>query len=197
MLVISSTKENLKKHLTSFIWEFKIGDNILYNLDVVYNLIEDHNNAQKCNYAKPVSILCVSIMEAVLVDFLERLNMATSQFPNKLASKRSEIKNKLNGEKKIFQQVYQGEAYQYRRLRNFGYQDLVKFCEEFSLLGPSSKVYRNLERMGRFRNRVHINNYFGNFERDESRAFSETRTQEIIYYMIKMLKYLEKHYSRP
>lgn len=197
MLTISSTKNDLQERLNSFIWEFKIGDNIFYNLDVLYNLIENHNNDPECNYAKPVSILCVSIIEAILVDFLERLDMATRHFPDRLAAQRVEIKNKLDGEKRNFQSVYHGKTYQYRKLRNFGYQDIISFCEEFSLLGPQTDVYDILKNMGRFRNRVHINNYFGNFERDESRTFSESRAQRTINYVEKIFRYMERHYSRP
>ena len=51
--------------------------------------------------------------------------------------------------------------------------------------------------LSRFRNRVHILNYFGNFEKDETRVFSTYRTQETLDVMIWMIKYFNKNYARP
>ena len=196
MLEINDTKEGLQSLLNQFIWEFKIGDNVSYNLNLVFSLIRDHNSDRGCNYSKPISILCVSIMEAILVDFLERLDKATYRFPESLGESKEKIKLRLSKEKQDFEKVYEDETFKYRRLRNFGYKDIVSLFEEFSLLGSSTEVYVNLQNMGRFRNRVHIRNYFGNFERNESRTFSEVRTQKTINYMSKLFKYMEKNYSR-
>lgn len=195
MLTIGSTQENLIESIDSFIWEFKIGDNIKYNLNIIYNLIEDYNK-NRFNYKKPISILCVSVIEAILVDFLARLDMGTNHFPKKLNDARFEIKSKLSKEKKEFPGIFLDKVYQYRKLRNFKYKDLIDFFEEFSILGPSIKTYKNLQKIGHFRNRVHINNYFGNFERDESKVFSEKRTQLTIDYMVKMFRYFKENYSR-
>ena len=197
MLKISSGKEELKECLNSFIWTFKIGDNILYNLDVIFQLVDDHNKLEGHNYAKPTSVLCVSIIEAILVDFLERLDSATRHFPSKLDAKRTDIKNELEAEKNDFQSTYKGKVYQYKRLRNFGYKELVEFYEKFHIFGPSPNPYEALQNLGRFRNRVHIRNYFGNFERDESRTFSERRAQRTIDSMESIFKYFNKNYPRP
>jgi hypothetical protein len=197
MLKIDSDKEALNECLNSFIWTFKIGDNILYNLNIIFQLIEGHNKLEKRDYAKPISILCVSIVEAVLVDFLERLESATKHFPSKLDSEKSEIKNHLNREKSNFQTTYEGRILKYKRLRNFGYSELIEFCEEFNILGSKSNTYKELKKLGLFRNRVHIRNYFGNFERNESSTFSEARTQKTIDYMETLFKYFKENYPRP
>ena len=44
MLIINKEKKELNSSLDSFIWDFKIGDNILYNLDIIYQLVVDYNN---------------------------------------------------------------------------------------------------------------------------------------------------------
>lgn len=197
MLKIESDKATLKEYLNSFVWTYKIGDNILYNLDLIFQLVDDHNMLVGRDYAKPTSILCVSVIEAVLVDFLERLESATKHFPSRLDSKRADIKSELESEKNDFQTTYKGQVYQYKRLRNFGYKELIEFYEKFKILGSSPDYYEVLQNLGHFRNRVHIRNYFGNFERDESRTFSESRTQKAINSMEAILKYFSKYYSRP
>ena len=110
MLKISSGKEELKECLNSFIWTFKIGDNILYNLDVIFQLVDDHNKLEGHNYAKPTSVLCVSIIEAILVDFLERLDSATRHFPSKLDAKRTDIKTNWKRRKTTFNPHTKGKS---------------------------------------------------------------------------------------
>lgn len=193
----NSKREELTEFLNSFIWTFKIGDNILYNLDVIFKLVEDHDKPNGRNYAKPISILCVSVIEAILVDFLERLDSATRHYPSKLGKRRKQIKEKLDSEKRDFQSTFLGEVYQYKRLRNFGYKELVEFYEKFDILGSKPDTYETLQKLGYFRNRVHIRNYFGNFERNESRTFSEERTQKTIDIMEDIFKYLSTNYPRP
>lgn len=197
MLKINSSKQDLKECLNSFIWTFKVGDNIIYNLDVIFQLVDDHNKMEGRDYAKPTSILSISVIEAVLVDFLERLESATRHFPSRLDSKRTDIKKQLEGEKNNFQTTYEGKIYQYKRLRNFGYEELIEFYKKFNILGSKPKTYDELQSLGRFRNRVHIRNYFGNFERNESRTFSEKRTQRSIDYMEATIKYFMENYPRP
>lgn len=197
MLNVTSTKERLCEYIHSFIWTFKIGDNVEYNLDVIFQLVDDYNSLEGRSYAKPISVLCVSVVEAVLVDFLERLDSATRHFPNKLNSKKIDIKQRLEQEKNDYETTYKGKTYKYKRLKNFGYKELIEFCKDFNILGSKPDTYKALRDLGRFRNRVHIRNYFGNFERDESRTFSEKRTQSAVSYMEAVLKYFSENYPRP
>jgi hypothetical protein len=198
MLQIVCSKDDLNEWVGSFIWTYKIGDNISYNLDILFQLINDHNNAAADrNYGKPISILGVSIIEAVLVDLLERLDRATNHFPAHLNAQRHDIKAELQGQQKEFITTYQGKSYKGKRLKNFGYVELIAFCEKFHLLGADANLYTQLQDLGRFRNRVHIRNYFGNFERNESRTFSEKRTQNTLEYMQVVVAYLHEHYERP
>ncbi len=195
MITIKATKNELIEQINSFIWAYKVGDNIIYNLGVIFNLVED-NSAQK-NYNKPISILCVSVVEAVLADFMERLLRGTNQFPKKLADKKVLIKERLRRETKLHQAIFLDEVYQYTRLKNFGFEDLIAISEEFQIMGKDDEIYRKLKLMGRYRNRVHILNYFGNFERNESTAFNSRRTQEVVDYMQSILSYMASNYPRP
>lgn len=91
-----------------------------------------------------------------------------------------------------------GEKHHYKRLKNFGYDELIPFYKEFEILGPSSDaLYTTLKSLGHFRNRVHIRNYFGNFEADEFKTFSEVRTQRTINIMGSVIQYISENYPRP
>lgn len=196
MLTLHKNKELLRDLLSTFVWTYKIGDNIIYNLDLVYRLVDDHNSLGR-QYAKPIAILCVSVIEASLVDFLERLESATAHFPLKLATERELIKARLNQEQNILETVRNGQVRKHKRLKNIGYDQLISLCEELALLGRNSRNYSILRTLGRFRNRVHIRNYFDNFERDESRVFSEARAQSAINHMESVIEYLSLNYPRP
>ena len=56
--------------LSSFIWDFKVGDNILYNFEILQNLYISRQKLQdKDIFNKPITITTVSIIEAILLDF--------------------------------------------------------------------------------------------------------------------------------
>jgi len=191
VISISVETKELEELLFAFVWDFKIGDNILYNAELLQSLIHDHNKGA-VSYSKPIAIIGVSIIEAILVDFVERLDQGTDHFPDLLIDNKNLIKRRLAKEKK-------SSPEKGVRLRNFGYSELISLCEELELLGPARgkiNVYSKLKSMGRFRNRVHIRNYFNNFGRDESRTFSERRAQMIVDYVIKMFRYFEQNYYR-
>src|SRR3989344_4366775 len=128
---------------------------------------------------------------------MERLDKGTRHFPKKLDGSRDAIKNRLNNEKITFQSEFIGDVYQSRKLKNFGYPELITLLKDFSILGAVSERYDTLIKMGRFRNRFHIKNYFGNFELNESETFSEERTQKVINYMVHIVGYFKSNYSRP
>ena len=132
-----------------------------------------------------------------MVDFISRLHMATNHFPSSLQSKKAEIKTRLRKETTVRQVIFEGKEHQYTSLRNFGFKELIKIHEDYLLIGSKKETYDYLRQASHFRNRVHISNYFGNFERDESRVFSETRTQRTIDYMVALIKHFESKYPRP
>ena len=69
MLVINKTKRELKDQLGTFVWDFKISDNIEYNLNILFQLVEDHNtsplgewNIPIRDFKKPISLLAISVI---------------------------------------------------------------------------------------------------------------------------------------
>ena len=197
MLNLKKTKEDLKIELDFFIWDFKVGDNIKYNLNVLYNLIDDYNNSGK-DYKKPISIIAVSVIEAIMIDFLYRLYKGTYHFPDNLRHLESEIKEKLNNETIRSELVIlDGQKYYVSALKNFNFTPMVRVYKKLTLLGNNKEIYENLLSLAHLRNRIHITNYFNNFEKDEHDTFSESRVQEIFDTMIWFFDYFKDNYERP
>lgn len=197
MLVLNKIKEHLKQDMDCFIWNYKISDNILYNLEVLFSLIDGHNNL-KNNFQKPISIVAVSIVEAIMVDLLYRLYHGTNHFPVSLKHREAEIKRKINEKTKDKKIVStDGKEYYCSILKNFNFAPMITLYRDLNLLGNQATIYDTLLKLSYFRNRVHINNYYDNFEKDEKETFSEKRTQTILDIMIWFFTYFKKNYSRP
>ena len=157
MLVITKTNEELEEYIGSFIWDFKIGDNLLYNLKILFSLIEDHKNSKI--YNKPISILTIAIIEAIMADFLYRLHGATTHFPNNAVISpeiKIKIKDRLKKETTIKEITVNGEKHTYLRLNNFGFKTMIEIYTEYKLFGRNNEKYKLLMSLSRFRNRVHI-----------------------------------------
>lgn len=197
MLVIERTKKQLKEDMNSFIWDFKISDNISYNLNVLFELVDDYNNLAK-NYKKPISIIAASIVEAIMIDLLYRLFHGTNHFPDSLKCRMDEIKSRIKEETKETKIVgIDGKIYYCSILKNFNFAPMIGLYKELKLIGDRDSYYDTLLKLAYFRNRVHINNYFNNFEKDEKITFSEKRTQSTLHIMAWFFTYFRMNYSRP
>jgi hypothetical protein len=197
MLQINKTKKDLESDLEKFIWDFKISDNILYNLDILYNLIDDHNNAGR-RYRKPISVISVSVAEAIMIDFLYRLYGATNHFPAILKHLEKNIKEQLTDSTIKSELIgIDGKKYYHSTLKNFNFSPMLEIYKKLKLLGDNAAVYELLLSLSYFRNRIHIKNYFNNFEKDEGITFSEKRTQKTIDTMLWISDYFKNNYSRP
>jgi len=197
MLQIVKTKDELKKELDFFVWDFKIGDNILYNTTVLYELVDDFNINNK-SYGKPISTISISIIEAIMVDFIYRLYSGTNHFPESLKDQEGEVKLKLRGETIKRKHIdLDGQEHEYLVLKNFNFSPMIQVYEELKLFGDNKIIYQSLEKLAFFRNRIHINNYFNNFEKDENETFSKKRVQITLNIMIWIFDYFKIHYPRP
>ncbi len=205
MLILNKTKKELKDQLGTFAWDFKIVDNIQYNLDILFQLVIDHNtsplgewNIPIRDFKKPISLLSISIIEAIMVDFLYRLYEGTVHFPVNLRTKEDEIKNRLGIETKKSKYIdLEDREHWIARLKNFNFISMIDIYDELRLLGEIQKNYESLKTMAHYRNRIHMKNYFNNFEKDESRTFSKERTQKSLHAMEWFFSYFERTYPRP
>jgi hypothetical protein len=67
---------------SKFIGNFKLGDNIVHNLnvlDLLYRVYADEDNEGKRLLCKPIILLLVSIIEAVLYDLHDRIKFFRSK----------------------------------------------------------------------------------------------------------------------
>lgn len=198
MLVIK--KEEIARQLSECIWDFKIGDNISYNLKILFSLYsykeKDGNNVLN----KPIVIFLVSIIEALLVDLLRHLDEGTFDFPFSInIEKAQQIKNKISSQKKSFtrKDEFLETEYTYRRIKNYNFNEILSLYEEYELLGPKGHlVYKKLEEFSWLRNRIHITNYHNNFEKDESGVFTNERVFYVENIFVNLLDYISVNYPR-
>ncbi len=55
---------------------------------------------------------------------------------------------------------------------------------------------KSMDNFAGFRNRVHIKNYFGYFEKINPRVFIMTRTQAMLIFMVCLVNYFEEKHSK-
>src|SRR5260221_2157791 len=62
----------------TFIWEFKNGDNIIYNFEILWALYESRLHTDRAElFNKPIIISIASIIECILDDFVQRIQQRT------------------------------------------------------------------------------------------------------------------------
>lgn len=195
-------KEEISSFLSQFIWEFKLGDNVAYNFKILFLLYKnkkDESEKNKKYYNKLIAIILVSIVEAILIDLLKRLDKATNDIPTCLQNEHiNEIKNKLAKDKKLkeIKDSITGEAHKYYIMKKYDFNEIIKYCETYDLLFGNRKLYSCLKKFTWLRNRIHIENYYNNFERDESEVFSELRIDTIESATAFILRVMANKYSR-
>ena len=190
--------------LASFVWDFKVGDNIAHNFKTLYFLYkkkDESSDDQKYLLNKPIIVTIVSIIEGIFYDLICRIDLATNHFPDNIdALKREKIKQRIAREKEWFprKDFLTGEDEKYRRIKNYKISELIRIFSEYELLGTGGDViYRHLEEASYLRNRIHIFNWFGNFEIDEDKVFNENRLQKIENLLVEILDIMQEKYQRP
>lgn len=194
--MLTLSKDEIVEALSCFVWDFKLGDNIVYNLKILFSLYDSRQTSSENPdlFNKPLTIIIVGIIEAIFFDLVCRLDLATSHFPSHIGnSKRTQIKARLNEEKVIYP-----KKSSMKRVRNYKMAEFVKLFLEFELLGPKDAVlYDHLSKAAKMRNRIHISNYYRNFEIDESDVFTDRRLTAIEKIMEEVLGVMGRMYIRP
>lgn len=146
---------------------------------------------------KHISMTLIGIIEAILYDFVVRLNDATNHFPLTIdTNKKKEIK-KYIAEQKVPYEVKQLKL-KFLKVRNYSLFQILKLLQKFELLETkNSPIYENLEQATFFRNRIHIYNWHNNFEIDEKHVFTDKRLEILEKLVIYILTIMEAKYSRP
>src|SRR5581483_6634688 len=192
--------KQIAEMLDSFIWTFRVGDNISYNLRILFKLYEDKDrSSDKRIYNKLIIIEIVSIIESLMYDLVLRLDQATNHFPATISKERQdEIDKKLHSEKVIKEVYILNQRMRVQKVSNYSMDKMIKLFEEFQLFGHSrSGVYTRLQTAARLRNRIHIFNWWNNFEEKEWNTFSDSKLEEIEKLLNGVLSYMSRIYPRP
>lgn len=192
--------DSVKEGLFRFVWNFEHGDNIIYNFTVLQTLYAAQASTKSSSILnKPITIFLVSIIEGILIDFLTRIDQATTHLPanvsrEKLNTLKKEIESKKRPEK-IDDEL--GERiYLRRKMYQFG--EIIEIFKKYELFGnKDDQIYKDLVNFGYLRNRVHIENYYRNFEDRETFVFTNRRLGELEMVLSSLWTKMTNDYRRP
>ena len=166
----------------TFFNDFKIYQNVKYNLNVLEELYSAYNQEQyhrKFFLRKPIIVTEVCIIEVLLYDFLARVRKNTSEGVQGLDE---EILVKIR-------------ASDYN-LNQLG--ALIAIAEKSDLFDESdSKFYFRLKELSHLRNRVHIQNIWENAPFAERDAFTQRRLLSAERCLEKVATTLSTKHPRP
>jgi len=192
--------QSVKDELFTYVWDFKHGDNIMYNFAVLRALYAARSNFEDQDILnKPITILLVSVIEAILIDLLARIDQATTHLPANvdratLDNLKVEIESKKRPEK--IEDEF-GERIFLRR-KMYQFNDIIVLLKKYELFGPQDdSIYATLTKFGHLRNRVHIENYHRNFEDREYKVFTSQRLAELESVLSELWTKMINDYKRP
>ena len=162
-----------------FIGKFKIGDNINYTLKVLsllYYYFDKGNDKEKQLLCKPIIILLISIIEAILYDLHYRIYNYTQE-------------GVANIEDNIVDCI--------RKKTIDKFEKYIASAKKYNFFdSKDNKFYKDLYILNKVRNRIHIQNVKEQFEDDEKDVFIEKRKILAEKVLEKILKQMIKKYSR-
>ena len=164
---------------SDFISNFKAGDNINYNLAilrVLYKIHEEESVENQRYLRKPITITLVSIAEAMLRDFIERIQ---------------------SGRRENIDDLPQAVLADIRIKKLDKLDHYIACAKKHGLFGGDITFYDQLDELRKLRNKVHIQGRGGHLEADERKAFSLARMRSAERALEYISKYLAVNYPRP
>lgn len=164
---------------SSFVGDFKLGDNIVFNLSTLrylYELYEAGNDQHKRYLQKPITILNISIIEALLHDFYTRMKTFTRE-------------GVAGVSKDILARIGIGNY------DEFG--NLISSAKRYDFFDQKhNSFYETLDELRKLRNRVHIQNTKRQLEPDDHAAFSAARMIQSEQALERVIETLQRKYPR-
>lgn len=164
---------------SSFIGQFKIGDNINYNLEVLaalYKAQRDVSETEQYLFNKPITITIASIAEAILCDFHSRIRSLV-----------------VEGVPSLAERVV--DAIRKKQIDDF--KKYVQSARKNDLLHEgNSTLYDELEELTTVRNRIHIQNKKGELHSDEIQVFTDARRIRAERTLERLMKNMMTHHAR-
>jgi hypothetical protein len=161
----------------NFVGEFKVGDNLVYNADLLCKLTETNANGQ---FNKPIVIQVGSIVEAALEQIIFRArNYNVEGVPGVSEADRKEIEEKKKVDK---------------------FNTIIDVLKKYKVLdGLGTDIYDELHKLRKYRNKVHIQESIDlvGVSRDESAAFTDDIRKWALNLNVKVLNFLNQKLARP
>lgn len=201
LLLHDKEPSQVKDELKLFIWSFSRGGNILYNCEVLrrlYSASDSMNHIQRSlseqYLRKPKTLITVSIIEAILIDFISRIDGANFHLPDNVdSSSLKKLKAKIEKEKKPLKGT---PSFKKRKMYHLG--DIIKIIEFYALFGTQGdKFYEDLKIQADIRNRIHIENYNNNLEEKEKNVFTNERMSRLEQLLSTVWEKMITDYKRP
>ena len=160
---------------TSFIANFKLGDNIKFNLECIsalYKKLDTKWAAER----KPIILLNTCVIESLMIDFVRRVKIHTREFTYLDEPKRKAIRG-FDSDKK-----------------HWNFDSSINKFRHYQLLGNSEDFYRSLKHLKELRNRIHIHNTV--FDPDECNVWKPKALHASEACLEYTARYLSHHYPR-
>lgn len=162
---------------SGFIGNFKLGDNVNHTLAVLSLLYETQRRVNDSPLlSKPIIFLIGSVCEAILFDLLE---VRAKQFTGEgISGIERDVRDAIRGS----------------HIDTFS--KYIACIRKHNLLegdGP----YDSLEELRKLRNRIHIQNEKGDFQRDDGDAFTMARQRDAEKTLEKLIKTMADRFERP
>lgn len=152
----------------TFIWDFKVGDNIIYNLNILWSLYHARANEKSSNnslFNKPIILIIISIIECILYDFVERIQKHSfDPLPNLDADVIRDFKYKIKGEKT-----------EIKILKRFNHY--IYYSRKHDIFDKGVRFYDALDFLRIIRNRIHIQDDRRELEKDDYNVFTDKRIE--------------------
>jgi hypothetical protein len=162
--------------LCKFIGDFKVGDNLVFNADLLCKLVDSKECA---SFNKLIVLQAGAIIEASLAQIIYRAqNFNREGVPNIIEADRQEIEGKKVERFRAIIDVMR----KYKILDQFG-----------------ASIYEELDELREYRNKVHIQLDIGikGVSRDEWTAFSNRIRDWALRLNVHLLRHLSERFPRP
>lgn len=162
--------------LCRFIGDFKVGDNLVFNADLLCKLVSSDESA---SFNKLIVLQAGAIIEAALSQIIYRAqNFNREGVPNISEADRLEIEGK--------------------KVERF--KAIIDVMKKYKILDSYGQgIYDELDRLREYRNKVHIQTDIGikGVSRDEEKAFSDDIRKWALQLNVSLLRHLSEQFPRP
>ena len=158
----------------NFFSDYKMGDNIKYNLSVLKALYQNEDVV----LVKPKIVIQVSLIEACLYDFIYRIRTQTTEFQYLEASIREKIRGR--SENKIYD-----------------LQVMIKLCKQKLIMQQNDAFWDTFDELRKLRNRTHIQNRHNNWPPDEQYGFTTENLNKAETAVDDFFEWMQDEYPRP